>query len=616
MIDGILTGESTFTSDKTLLRDLLNQIHRGVIQLPDFQRGWIWDDEHIRDLIESVSLAYPIGTIMLLETGGKAVHFKPRPIDGTPIPEEEPEYLILDGQQRLTSLYQAFFSGTVVNTRDSRKKPVKRWYYMNIIQALRKGADRSDAIISLSEDKKTRNFRIEVLEDYSSSQGEYTACLFPLNLVFRPAGWRRGLSEYWNHDSEKGKLFDDFEDEVIERIQGYLIPVIIVKKHTPKEAVCQVFEKVNTGGVSLTVFELLTASFAAENFALRDDWDVRVRRMKDRKVLGNMQNTDFLQAIALMVTYQKRLEAIQSGEKEENTPGVSCKRKEILRLTVDDYSKWADRVEKGFLEASRFLYGQRIFYDRDLPYRTQIVPLASTLAWLEKDAEQAGARSKLAQWYWCGVLGELYGSAVESRFARDLPEIVDWVKNGAPAPKTVDDANFTPARLYTLRTRNSAAYKGIHALLMRQGCQDFRTGVSIEEQVYFDDAIDIHHIFPYDWCVSNGVDAGRRECIINKTPISAHTNRAIGGNAPSLYLPVLQKKADVDEKRMDAIIKSHLIAPRHLRSDSFKSFFEAREQGLLTIIEQAMGKPIAREVPVQEADLVDFESAVAEESTI
>ena len=111
-----------------------------------------------------------------------------------------------------------------------------------------------------------------------------------------------------------------------------------------------------------------------------------------------------------------------------------------------------------------------------------------------------GAQKKLAQWYWCGVLGELFGSAVKTRFARDLPDIVDWVRTNNVLPKTVEDANFSPTRLYTLRTRNSAAYKGIHALLMRQGCLDFRTGQSIEEQLYFDDSVDIHHIFPYDWC--------------------------------------------------------------------------------------------------------------------
>jgi len=352
--------ESTFTSDKTLLNSLLDNIRSGKIQLPDFQRGWVWDDEHIRDLIESVSLSYPIGTIMLLETGSESVRFKPRRIDGAPEPKEELEHLILDGQQRLTSLYQSLLSEWVVSTKDARKKPITRWYYMDMRAALSPNGDRSEAIASLPEERQVRNFRSEVQQDYSTKGKEYEACLFPLNQVFDSADWRREFNAHWRHDAEKGKLFDEFEREVIDRFKSYLVPVIIVKKQMPKEAVCQVFEKVNTGGVNLTVFELLTATFAADDFGLRDDWAKRAKRFKERRVLTGTQSTDFLQAIALLVTYTKRLHAVKSGTPEENVPGISCKRKEILRLNVDEYQEWADRAEGGFLQAARFLRRQRI----------------------------------------------------------------------------------------------------------------------------------------------------------------------------------------------------------------------------------------------------------------
>jgi hypothetical protein len=597
--------ESTFTSDKTSLFELLGNIHSGKIQLPDFQRGWVWDDEHIRDLIESVSLSYPIGTIVLLETGSESVRFKPRGMDGAPQPKEKLEYLILDGQQRLTSLYHALFSEQVVSTKDSRKKPIRRWYYMDMRAALSLSVDRSDAIVSLAEERQVKNFRGEVEQDYSTKDKEYESGLFPLNQVFDSASWRRGFNAHWKHGAEKGELFDNFEKEVIDRFKSYLVPVIIVKKQTPKEAVCQVFEKVNTGGVNLTVFELLTATFAADDFGLRDDWAERARRFRERKVLTGVRNTDFLQAIALLVTYTKRLRALGQGTPEENAPGISCKRKEILRLTVDEYKEWADRADGGFLQAARFLRRQRIFDARDLPYRTQVVPLAAVLAWLERDAEPDGVQAKLAQWYYCGVLGELYGSAVESRFARDLPEIASWVCDDAPPPKTVKDANFIPNRLYTLRTRNSAAYKGIHALLMREGCLDFRTGQTIEEQIYFEDQIDIHHIFPRSWCDQNGVDTGRRDCIVNKTPLSARTNRIIGGNAPTVYIPSLQRTASIEDSRMDSILQSHVVDPASIRADDFEAFFRAREDALLSLIGQAMGKPVMRESVNPELQLED-----------
>jgi len=608
-----LPKESTFTSDKIGLSNLLGSIHTGSIQLPDFQRGWVWDDEHIRDLIESISLSYPMGTIMLLEMGGKTTHFKPRAIDGAPEPKDEPEQLILDGQQRLTSLYQAIFSYGVVNTRDSRKKPIKRWYYIDMRKALSANGDRSDAIISLAEDRAVRNFRGDVQEDYDSSEKEYLNCLFPLNQVFNSSAWRHGFNEYWDHSPERVRLFDQFESEVIDRFKGYLVPVIFVKKNTPKEAVCQVFEKVNTGGVSLTVFELLTASFAAQNYSLREDWESRAGQLRKNRLLAAVQNTDFLQAIALLVTYTKQLEAVNRNEREENIPGISCKRKEILRLTVDDYKYWAGKVEKGFIEASRFLYRQYFFTQRDLPYRTQLVPLAAIFAWLGPALETDNAQTKLAQWFWCGILGELYGSSVESRFARDLPEVTGWIKTNQSLPKTIEDANFSPSRLYTLRTRNSAAYKGIHALLMRQGCLDFRTGLTMQEQAYFEDNIDIHHIFPYDWCEKNQIPAGQRDCIINKTPLSARSNRIIGGNAPSVYLEAIQKNAEIPAKRLDEILCSHLITPSHLRQNDFTAFFKLRETQLLDIIEKAMGKSMMREAASQPVDLEDYEGNETQE---
>src|SRR5690349_24067603 len=97
---------STFDSTKTELSKLLDQIADGTIQLPDFQRGWVWDDEHIRSLIVSIARSFPIGSIMLLEAGGPA-RFQVRPIEGVKArPSVMPERLILDGQQRLTSLTQ------------------------------------------------------------------------------------------------------------------------------------------------------------------------------------------------------------------------------------------------------------------------------------------------------------------------------------------------------------------------------------------------------------------------------------------------------------------------------------------------------------------------------
>ena len=594
---------TTFSSDKEALSALLESIKNGKIQLPDFQRGWVWDDEHIRDLLVSISLSYPIGTVMLIETGNPDVKFKPRLVEGLTLSKKpEPERLILDGQQRLTSLFQALVSGEPVSTRYANGKPIFRWYYIDIAKATDPNCtDTEEAIVAVPGIKMMIDFSRHVIADYSTPEREYEQGVFPLSQVFDCSNWRMGYSEFWSHDREKNQIFAKFEKEVIERFKQYQVPVIRLHKETPKDAICHVFEKVNTGGVPLTVFELLTATYAAEDFQMRQDWEKRQKQLNKHKVLETIENTDFLQAITLLVTLERRNQAInkanQTGIKLQKPPIISCQRKEVLRLTLIEYKNWADRVTKGFEAAARLLHSQKIFTSRDLPYRSQLIPLAAILTWLGSLADNDGLRAKLARWYWCGVFGELYGVSGETRFATDLLDVLLWLLNQGSEPYTIRTASFSPSRLLRLRNRNSAAYKGLCALLMRDGCLDFRTGETIDLQMYFDDKIDLHHIFPKDWCKQKGIESKLYDSIINKTPLSAKTNRSIGKKSPSNYLERIQKSAEISEKRMDEILLTHLIEPDALRCDDFENFFYMRKEALLHRIEQAMGKPILRDMP-------------------
>jgi hypothetical protein len=588
---------ASFDSTKTPLADLLSMCHSGKLQLPDFQRGWVWDDDRIRSLLASVSVSFPIGAVMLLQAGGAEVKFKPRRLSGTPsaLDRVVPDTLILDGQQRLTSLYQSLRGVGPVETKDSKNRAMKRWYYLDMVKAVSAAEDREDAVISVPEEKVVKAFGGEIQLDVSDRHKEFASHLFPVRDIFASADWRQEYSEYWHFDREEMRLFNDFEREVIKRFEQYQVPVIELKKETPKEAVCLVFERVNTGGVALTVFELLTAAFAADNFQLRDDWEKRERRLKERlPVLRGLQSDDFLQAMSLLVTQDRRRQAISSGTPAERIPGISCKRRDILRLEISDWKGWADGVEEGLERAARFLHGQKIFNGRDLPYRTQLVPLAAIFADLGKDSENDGAKQKIAQWYWCGVLGELYGGATETRFARDLPEVVSHIRGESGPPSTVEESAFRPSRLLTLRTRNSSAYKGIYALLMRDGCRDFRTGEPVEAQTFFEDRIDIHHIFPERWCKDAAIDPSKYDSVINKTALSAKTNRAIGGRAPSDYLPILQRSGGIPSDRMDEILRTHRIDPGTMRADGFWDFFGLRAEELLIRLESATGKAIIR----------------------
>mgnify|MGYP003947635057 FL=1 len=537
---------------------------------------------------------------MSLEAGNEDVRFKARPFTGVTMPRgTEPEQLILDGQQRLTSLYQALFSKAAVVTKDTKGNEFNRFYFLDTSKALN-GDDLEDAIISVPEGKKTMNFRGEVIADYSTTELQCEQGVFPLNLVFDATlkgQWQVAFLQAKGNEKMPQQLsvWTDFDTRILSSIAQYHVPVITLKKNTTKAAICQVFEKVNTGGVSLTVFELLTATFAVDNFRLREDWEKREKRFEGMAILKKLPSDNFLQAISLLSTREKREAAREAGTREEEKlPPVSCKRKDILKMKLSEYQAWADKVEKGFLNVARFMHAQHIFDQRDVPYNTQLVPLAAILVQLGARFDNDGVRSKVKRWFWCGLLGEQYGSATETRFAKDLPEVLAWI-DGGPEPDTVRDAAFTPERLLSLRSRGSAAYKGVYALLMQKGALDFGSGEPINQVSYFDESVDIHHIFPKKWCEEKGVPNGVRDSIVNKTPLSYKTNRKIGGAAPSEYLKKLRKETKTDEARQDEILKTHVITASALFEDDFNAHFDDRANAILHVIADAMGKGI--EVP-------------------
>ena len=342
----------------------------------------------------------------------------------TPLAGIQPERLILDGQQRLTSLFQSLTSGKPVETQDVRKHAISGWFYMDMRKALNPNVDREDAILFLPVDRIQRNFRGDVTADCSTAEKEYESCLFPLAKAFDPDDWYMGFQEHWDYDKEKSKFWNSFNRDVLSQFDRYQLPVIELSRDTPRNAVCQVFEKVNTGGVTLTVFELLTATFAADEFDLRQHWEKECRASwagPEYRILREVANTDFLQAVTLLATADRRETAAASGEDDERLPRIGCKRDDMLKLTLAEYQRFAPAIVNGMRTTARFLHGQHLFDTKYLPYGSQLIPLAAIFASLGKDAEVFGAQQKLARWYWCGVFGELYGGTTETRFSQGPP---------------------------------------------------------------------------------------------------------------------------------------------------------------------------------------------------
>jgi hypothetical protein len=598
---------STFDSTKTLLSDLLSKVVKGKLQLPDFQRGWVWDDEHIQSLLVSIARSFPIGAVMLLETGGET-RFQVRPVEGVDLPPNtKPEELILDGQQRLTSLTQVLKLDKPVATRDAKKRELKLHYYFDIEKALQGPEALEDAIVAVDEQRTQReNFGRDVKLDLSTREKEVDAFHFPCSQIPNSDDWEQVLSE---HAPEKLARFMRFRRQVVEPFRNYALPVISLKKETSKEAVCVVFEKVNTGGVPLSVFELITATWAADGFNLRDDWfggkgkGGRHARLSKKALLRDLQPTDFLQGVSLLHSFDKRTQDLAAGRSGKEVTGVTAKREHILEMPLGAFKSWAEPLTKGFEQADRFLRSEGFHHPKFLPYRTQLTPLAAVLAHLGDRWLEPQIKAKLVRWFWCGVFGELYGGAVETRIALDLLQLLGWIDSASSQePATVQAAGFNPNRLDTLRSRTSAAYRGLYVLLQREGACDFFWKTRMVDLDRDDVKLDIHHIFPKKWCEDHDIPPRVYNAIVNKTAISYKANRMIGGSAPSKYLAQLQGHAQVksDDAAMDAILKSHVIDPALLRTDEFSEFYAARKAALLAIVERAMGKVSADSASVAE----------------
>lgn len=576
------------TNDRKIT-DLMATVHSGKTQLPDFQRGWVWDDNRIKALIASITNGYPVGAAMFLEYGNENIRFKYRVIEGSPSRGVVPDELILDGQQRLTSIYTSLFSDDAVNTRTEKGQAIKRYYYIDMAKAVDSNIDRVDSILSVPENRKvTSDFGRKIDLDVSSAELEYEQTLFPLNIILDPnkyAKWQMGFMQHYNYDPNASMLYTEFLTKVIVPMGQYTIPVITLDKDTPKEAVCQVFENVNTGGVSLTVFELVTAVFAMDDFELRKDWEIRQQNYFSGDILSVVSATDFLTACTLLSSFKKRA---------CNNNVVSCKKKDVLSLTLTEYQQYADSLSAGFIEAEKILQEERIFSSKDLPYTTQLIPFAvlCTLLADNNRIKITSVKDKLKQWYWCGVFGEMYGGANETRYVYDVVGVMAWLDDPSIIPRTIQESYFNPGRLLSLQSRLSAAYKGVMALILKNHARDFISGREMDFSVYKAESIDIHHIFPKDYCEKLGYAKTKWNSVVNKTPISYSTNREIGGVAPSVYLSRIEKKGQVTPDVLNTYLETHFIDVSSCRADAFDAYFLKRAIVLLDSIEQAMGKAV------------------------
>ncbi len=558
------------------LKELLTEIHSRSSVLPDFQRDFVWDPGATQELIVSIARNYPAGSLLRVRDLHKS--FAAREFEGAPkLDGHRHTFLVLDGQQRLTSLYQAFFG-----VGEHR-------YFLDLKKLLDDDDDFEDAIFH----ERAKSRRAKNLAEFEVQAKEL---ILPLSVLEGGAGkfgsWSRKVARTHVDKDERLDLedkLDVIEERWIRTIDDYHFPVVTLSDSTPADALCTIFETLNRTGVKLTVFELLTARFWPQDIRLRALWD---QARKDHPVLAEFDVDPYyvLQGIALVA---------------HKVP--SCRRGEVLNLTPSDITTWWAKVVAGLAAGLAILRDDcNVMLPKWLPYEPMLLPLAAVLArTVDLKTAQAGAnREKLKRWFWCAVFGQAYESGANSQAEKDTAELLAWF-NGGEAPETVSSIRFDPKTLREITPRQRSVYRGLICLMLGAagGTRDFHTRAVISGKLMTEQGIDDHHIFPAAYLERNlGTPARVRDSVVNRTLIDRTTNQMISDRAPSAYLTDIRK---TDGFPFEEVLQSHLLPPESdsaLLLDDFERFLAGRQARLWEAIKAATGLTEAADLEDPDAD--------------
>lgn len=566
-----------FSTPSYGLSDLFARIDRGDIQLPDFQRDYSWDVDRIRSLVVTVLRGYPVGCFMALDTRNTPMRFRPRPLDGAPDTGAAPGMLLLDGQQRLTTLYHTLQGEGFVTGVNFRGRKVRRAFYVDVEKATSADVLPDEAVFAVAEDGR-------VCSHFGPAEvGEH--CI-PVSTLLGEGATNKLFDLIDGADESTRAAVKSFYNKIVYPLAAYSVPMIRLSRETARAGVGSIFAQANSAGLQMDVFELLTAVFATEdeNFSLAQDWEDTQRALRKYPALDGIDRTAFLTAVSLLATARK-------GHAAGN-------REDILALSLAEYRKAARDIRITMREAAEFLIQRCIFDLTQVPYAAQIVPLSVILALLS-DTPAALTTSKawdrLDRWFWSGVLGELYGSAaVVNRMANDVDQVSAWIKEETEdEPKTVRDAVFHEERLYTV-DETSGIFHGIYAFLMSRGARDWRTSAPFDRWTFRDLNPTYAQIFPEQWCREHGVAPNLAGGVLNRTPMGKRTEVVLDGFSPARYLPRVQSKSLMEDDEFDAVLSTHHLDSELLHSGQAQEFLEDRAERLVRLISQAMGKDVIR----------------------
>ena len=483
---------------------LIEDARRGNLVLPEFQRSFIWDRQAVEELLVSILNNYFIGTLLLLDVLPDDPPFKARKIEGIGDNDIYPKTMVLDGQQRLTSIHYALY-GPDVSLKNT-SYPYR--FFVKIDEALRENWD--TAVFSWP------TYWSKTGELYGSRQQQYKQDILSFSALRNWSSWqdwRDGYRDFHNNRGTFDRGRGDALDALARKFLNFNVALVELSQGTSLEMVVEIFERINRTGEPLSVFELLTARLWKHDINLRELWYETLDLHQEIADVADEKDERYpkfaLQMIALL--------------REEE-----CKRKNLIMLEGGDFAEDWRTANTYISKALQRLHstdegGYGIVPALSMPYSTLVPPLAIILYTIAtRYRGRPDAYAKMHRWYWSSVFTERYGGSTDTLTQRDYVQIVEWIEDDDNTPEAIltDISQFQ--RDLKEVVRMGAVYKGILCLVALAGAKDFYTGDTITLQ-----QLDDHHIFPKSYLEKCGYGAGQRNTILNRTLISSDTNRGL-----------------------------------------------------------------------------------------
>jgi len=602
--------------DHVSLNTLIGRLKEGRFVIPDFQREFEWKPWDIKDLMRSIFLDYYIGSLLLWK--GKTENFESlscEVIYGFENKADQlswdtgsgnPEHIVLDGQQRLTALYYAFVAPDVaLPSRVNRAV-----YFVHVDKFMDEEYDKA-----FDYDWLSRRFSKVI----GSRDVQYSQHIFPLSVLgsgrYDLPNWLQGYETHWQGAASEAEDRGDqeaatvarrhasnaelFGKHITEIAEQYQIAYVELDRDLAIDKVCDIFTKINSTGSPLSVFDLINALLKPKGLQLKHMWRKASSRLEF--VETNKMDVYVLQVMSILrqsYCSPKYLYYLLPGqEKQIRTAGGELKKEVLIPDTSAFESRWDDAVAAIESAITLLKHPQEFgaISTQYLPY-VSILPAFAALQAACSDLapnQRLDAQRKIRHWYWASVFTNRYSGSVESTTSRDYLDISAWMAGDETEPALLREFKdrFRSLELRKETKKGTSVYNGIFNVLVLQGARDWITG-KVPQHGDLDD----HHIVPASWG-NKHVKDGSIHTILNRTPLSADTNRhVISNRLPNEYLPELIKGSS--EEQVRAILESHLISPaahKILMRDPFgpsdyEAFISERQRTLLEAIENLLIK--------------------------